>query len=194
MATSQATDGQAGHMVRRASAWQHLSATGVAIGLFGCVSAAALFGASSTVPALCATALTLVGCGLIARRSGEVEAVQATQDVQQQLLLESVSDLITWHDKDGLVSECAGAGIASLGLTGEMLVGRGLFDRVHVADRPVYLKALSDAAHGNETVQVAFRVRGDETRGFRWFDMRARQVSATANVAGAAKVVAVLRD
>ena len=30
------------------------------------------------------------------------------------------------------------------------LLGHGLFDRVHVADRPAYLTALSDAACGGE--------------------------------------------
>ena len=39
------------------------------------------------------------------------------------------------------------------------LLGHGLFDRVHVADRPAYLTALSDAARGGEARSVEFRLR-----------------------------------
>ena len=44
------------------------------------------------------------------------------------------------------------------------LLGHGLFDRVHVADRPAYLTALADAAALGEARSVEFRVRRDPPR------------------------------
>src|ERR1700683_4579850 len=40
-----------------------------------------------------------------------------------------------------------------------VLLNHGLFDRVHVADRPAYLTALGDAAALGESRSVEFRVR-----------------------------------
>ena len=42
-----------------------------------------------------------------------------------------------------------------------ILLGHGLFDRVHVADRPAYLTALGDSTALGESRSVEFRVRRD---------------------------------
>ncbi len=93
-----------------------------------------------------------------------------------------------------------------LGTPVSRLLGHGLFDRVHVADRPAYLKALSDAARGRKARSVEFRVRRDAPHGgtrvqnqsvdFIWVEMRCRpleQASET-TTSSAAEVVAVMRD
>ena len=74
-----------------------------------------------------------------------------------------------------------------LGAPASRLLGYGLFDRVHVADRPAYLTALSDAARGGEAQSVEFRLRRDAIRGreagqasqvnFIWVEMRAVRLS-----------------
>ncbi len=84
------------------------------------------------------------------------------------------------------------------------LHGHGLFDRVHVADRPAYLTALGDAAALAESRSVEFRVRRDGVDGnghpateFVWIEMRCRpleQAGADAGEEGRREVVAVLRD
>ena len=71
-----------------------------------------------------------------------------------------------------------------LGTPVPRLLGHGLFDRVHVADRPAYLTALSDAARGGEARSVEFRLRRDASRDgergsnnsvdFIWVEMRCR--------------------
>src|SRR6202030_3139567 len=84
------------------------------------------------------------------------------------------------------------------------LHGHGLFDRVHVADRPAYLTALGDTAALAESRSAEFRVRrdGTDTHGhsaveFVWIEMRCRpleQAGADAGEEGRREVVAVLRD
>jgi len=83
-----------------------------------------------------------------------------------------------------------------LGTSGAGLAGHGLFDRVHVADRPAYLTALSEAARGGEQRSVEFRLRRDLARGrnatdFIWVEMRCRPLEQDAPETG---VVAVMRD
>jgi cell cycle sensor histidine kinase DivJ len=78
------------------------------------------------------------------------------------------------------------------------LHGHGLFERVHVVDRPAYLSALGDAAALGETNSVEFRVRRDGTDGqpeFIWIEMRCRPFDeATLDEDERREVVAVLRD
>jgi two-component system, cell cycle sensor histidine kinase DivJ len=93
-----------------------------------------------------------------------------------------------------------------LGAPVSRLLGHGLFDRVHVADRPAYLTALSDAARGGEARSVEFRLRREVPRGgvrghngqadFIWVEMRCRPLeqAAGAAVSSEAEVVAVMRD
>ena len=61
----------------------------------------------------------------------------------------------------------------SFGVQASELLGNGLFDRVHVADRPAYLAALADAASLNEERSLEFRIRCGAGQ-FRWVEMRCR--------------------
>jgi two-component system, cell cycle sensor histidine kinase DivJ len=89
-----------------------------------------------------------------------------------------------------------------LGTPVARLMGHGLFDRVHVADRPAYLTALSDAARGGEARSVEFRLRRENPRGgerahpvdFIWVEMRCRPLEQAAQTAAESEVVAVMRD
>ena len=64
------------------------------------------------------------------------------------MLAENATDMITRHDEKGRVIFASQASQQLLGEAPEKLTGDGLFERVHVADRPAYLTALSDAARG----------------------------------------------
>ena len=108
-----------------------------------------------------------------------------------------MSDVISRHSRNGAVQFISPAAEAMLGTPAARLTGHGLFDRVHVADRPAYMTALSDAARGGEARSVEFRLRRDAVRGqnisrdFIWVEMRCRPFEqATAE----AEVVAVMRD
>jgi two-component system, cell cycle sensor histidine kinase DivJ len=128
------------------------------------------------------------------------------EENRYRLLARNMSDVISRHRRNGAVQFISPAVETMLGAPVSRLLGHGLFDRVHVADRPAYLTALSDAARGGEACSVEFRVRRGVSRGgergetssvdFIWVEMRCRpleQVSQTA--AGLeVEVVAVMRD
>jgi cell cycle sensor histidine kinase DivJ len=113
-----------------------------------------------------------------------------------------MSDVISRHQRNGAVQFISPAAEAMLGTPVALLQGHGLFDRVHVADRPAYLTALSDAARGGEARSVEFRVKRDlpraEQRGaggaveFIWVEMRCRPLDQPG--ATESEVVAVMRD
>ena len=108
-----------------------------------------------------------------------------------------MTDVITRHGKNGAVLFASPAAEPLFGVTARELAGHGLFDRVHVGDRPAYLTALADAAALGEDRSVEFRIRrqgkADPHGGyFAWIEMRCRPLEA-ANSSGR-EVVAVLRE
>ena len=93
----------------------------------------------------------------------------------------NITDVITRHGRDGAVLFVSPAAEALFGSRVADLHGHGLFDRVHVVDRPAYLTALGDAAALGETSSVEFRVRresvdadGQPACEFVWIEMRCR--------------------
>jgi cell cycle sensor histidine kinase DivJ len=80
------------------------------------------------------------------------------------------------------------------------LLGHGLFDRVHIADRPAYLTAVDNAATRGESRSVEFRVRrdgdgADAQPQFIWIEMRCRPLEQASGEGGQnGEVVAVMRD
>ncbi len=144
--------------------------------------------------ALYATGLAL-GAETLARTSYRL--LDAEED-RYSLLARNMTDVITRHGRNGAVLFVSPAAQALFGVRDEDLMGHGLFDRVHVADRPAYLTALADAAQG-EQQSVEFRVKrsqgSDETGiAFVWVEMRCRPFEQTAGAAVEREVVAVMRD
>jgi cell cycle sensor histidine kinase DivJ len=119
------------------------------------------------------------------------------EEDRYRLLARNMSDVISRHSRYGAVQFISPAAEAMLGTSVARLNGHGLFDRVHVADRPAYLTALSDAARGGEARSVEFRLRRDAVRGqnisadFIWVEMRCRPFEQDS---AEAEVVAVMRD
>jgi cell cycle sensor histidine kinase DivJ len=127
------------------------------------------------------------------------------EENRYRLLARNMSDVISRHRRNGAVQFISPAVETMLGTPVPRLLGHGLFDRVHVADRPAYLTALSDAARGGEARSVEFRLRRDVPRGgergphgqvdFIWVEMRCRPLEPASQAAAAeAEVVAVMRD
>jgi cell cycle sensor histidine kinase DivJ len=128
------------------------------------------------------------------------------EEDRYRLLARNMSDVISRHRRNGAVQFISPAVEAMLGTPVPRLLGHGLFDRVHVADRPAYLTALSDAARGGEARSVEFRVRRDARRGgerglngqvdFIWVEMRCRPLEQAPDTTASpeAEVVAVMRD
>jgi cell cycle sensor histidine kinase DivJ len=139
------------------------------------------------------------GAELLARTSASLLYVE---EDRYRLLAHNMSDVISRHHRNGAVRFISPAAEALLGASASRLLGYGLFDRVHVADRPAYLTALSDAARGGEAQSVEFRLRRDVTRGrdlgqanqFIWVEMRCRPLETVFSKTSEAEVVAVMRD
>jgi len=119
------------------------------------------------------------------------------EEDRYRLLALNMSDVISRHRRNGAVQFISPAAETMLGTQVSRLMGHGLFDRVHVADRPAYLTALSDAARGGEAGSVEFRLRRDFPRGamdFIWVEMRCRPLDQETATLPEAEVVAVMRD
>src|SRR5665647_1567807 len=102
--------------------------------------------------ALYATGLAL-GAESLARTSFWL--LNAEED-RYRLLARNMTDVISRHGRNGAVLFVSPAAEPLFGVRTSELVGHGLFDRVHVADRPAYLTALSDAAALGEIRSVEF--------------------------------------
>lgn len=147
--------------------------------------------------ALYATGLAL-GAELLARTSFWL--LYAEED-RYRLLARNITDVITRHGRNGAVLFVSPAAEALFGVRASGLVGHGLFDRVHVGDRPAYLTALADAGALGEARSVEFRIqRGSDGAAqsgqFVWVEMRCRPVDGATAGSGTTdrEVVAVLRD
>ncbi|MET4221415.1 cell cycle sensor histidine kinase DivJ [Bradyrhizobium sp. LB7.2] len=128
-------------------------------------------------------------------------ALLLREEERYRLLARNMSDVISRHRRNGAVQFISPAVEAMLGVPVAQLLGHGLFDRVHVADRPAYLTALSDAARG-DVRSVEFRLRREPVgseRGqidFIWVELRCRPLDQDAgrDATREADVVAVMRD
>ena len=150
--------------------------------------------------ALYATGLAL-GAEALARTSFWL--LYAEED-RYRLLAHNMTDVIARHGRDGAVLFVSPAAEQLFGLSVGALHDHGLFDRVHVADRPAYLTALGNAAALGECCSVEFRVRRDwiDAAGrtvaqYVWIEMRCRplqQAMVDASDETRREVVAVLRD
>lgn len=149
-----------------------------------------------------AGALALAGLKLQRVRwfAGQLNAAQ------YHALSQAVGDFVLRLDRSGAVVYVSSEIFDGPGLQAKDVIGRALFERVHVADRPAFLKAVADAACGSNVQPTELRVRSvsrlDE-RGnatdpaFQWVEMRVRRLdmtSAEPTSPGGESVVAVLRD
>jgi two-component system, cell cycle sensor histidine kinase DivJ len=131
-------------------------------------------------------------------------------EARESAALQSIDDLVTLHDRNGSVLRANSAASKLVGVPCAALHGRGLFARIHVSDRPIFLKAVSDAATASEPVVAQFRLQvgaaelAPESADLAsrlcarnapttiWVEMRANRLSTPGEEG--ATVVAVTRD
>ncbi|HVU39577.1 MAG TPA: PAS domain-containing sensor histidine kinase [Xanthobacteraceae bacterium] len=126
------------------------------------------------------------------------------EEARYRLLAQNMTDVITRHGRDGAVLFASPAADTMFGSPSTTLLGHGLFERVHVGDRPAYLTAIGDAAALAESRSVEFRVRRDiidasgrSATQFAWIEMLCRPFERPNETPGGEQVrevVAVLRD
>jgi two-component system, cell cycle sensor histidine kinase DivJ len=115
--------------------------------------------------------------------------------VRSRLMLESVGDIVAWFDAGGRLAYANKAAGTVLHANVDHLRDHGFLARVHLADRPLFMKTISDVAHGGEPATISFRVSSmisiNETR---WLEMRLQRVASAVLGVDEVAVVAVIRD
>jgi cell cycle sensor histidine kinase DivJ len=163
---------------------------------FGGLNGAALTALGIISALLYATGLALNTESLARTSSSLLNA----EEERYRLLARNMTDVITRHARNGAVLFVSPAAEPLFGARIDDLMGHGLFERVHVADRPAYLKALSDAAMLGSQQSVEFRVKRPQSGAahavaFVWVEMRCRPFEQQMAVAPETReVVAVMRD
>lgn len=152
---------------------------------------------ASTVFALFAIAHAGALAVAVSRAEDVSRNARRRRDSENRCLFQAVDDLVTWHDVNGHIVSASAGSMKLLGVPSSALEGRGLLARVHIQDRPAYLKGVSDAAVGGQAVRVQFRVHyGDALRGDSgrviWVEMRASRLDGPGHEASG--VIAVTRD
>lgn len=149
------------------------------------------------VAALYAVAIA-IGAQSLLRTSFRLRKAEADRN---RLFAGIMTDAITRHDHKGAILFASPAAEPLFGMAARELTGNGLFDRVHVADRPAYLTTLGDAATFGHERSVEFRMRRETTEPsgrnqFIWIEMRCRPLDGTpANARNQDReVIAVMRD
>jgi two-component system, cell cycle sensor histidine kinase DivJ len=199
---------------RRESAIAGLAAIGAVCVLALCTlcgwTPAAAPSSFIAAPVLVLTALIFAGLKVLKASNQAVMTERALTRLRQsnRVILENLSDLFTRHDETGACTFASSAAKSLLGVDASELIGHGLFQRVHVADRPAFLRAITDASARREPSNILVRLH-DETpaagRGlasrrdlaaprFIWTDLRAYPVVREDPREERIEVIAVMRD
>ncbi|WP_244613278.1 ATP-binding protein [Methylosinus sp. Ce-a6] len=144
---------------------------------------------------------------LLARGGVRVEQLRARAEARSardlRLVSEAAGDLVIAFDEGGAVCSIIGEAAKAYGLEARELMGRGFFQRVHVADRPSFLKLVSDAIATGATMRATLRLRIGDARNeagqfmepvFHFFEARSSLVETVAEGERGASVVCILRD
>lgn len=127
---------------------------------------------------------------------------EAQHDRDLRLLTGAVGDILLHLDRAGFVNTVVGDKHRAFDLNRRDLLGRELFQRIHIADRPIFLKLVSDAFDGNAAA-AAFRVQIGVTRNasngfvepvFNYFEARMRRAPANIENGAPDCVLCALRD
>ena len=148
---------------------------------------------------------TLLAYGIVEFQRKRDRSAQLRAE-HYRAVYDAVGDLVVHHDRNGVAEFVSQNCMELFGLPAAELMGRGLFERIHVADRPALLKAVADAASSADTICTTLRLRAASpaTRNgaraepvFRWVEMRSRrfQCLESRRLGGMLdRVVSILRD
>lgn len=139
------------------------------------------------------------GLGLAFRDQREAAWNEArAQSARHDRLASLIGDVALRFTRTGALVSASENCQERLGLRLREISGRGFFERTQIADRPAFLKAMSDAATGQRIFLVRLRIHAgdiESPRGqfaepvFRYIELR-----AAASGEGDAEVIALVRD
>ena len=163
--------------------------------------------AASAHPLLLAAPVMLYGLwlSLAGLRLMDVSKQEnSSQAADYTALTQIIRDLIIRTDRTGSVLKASSNGLAQFNLELKDLSGRGLFERIHVADRPLYLKTLSDAVNMRQTSTAVLRLRSTGANiydsnvvpVFRWVEIssHALPITEAEDSLSSLEIVSILRD
>ena len=139
------------------------------------------------------------GLGLAFRDQREAALSEArAQSARHDRLASLIGDVALRFTRTGALVSASENCHERLGLRLREISGRGFFERTQIADRPAFLKALSDAARAQKISIVRLRIHAgdiENPRGqFAEPVFRHIEVRAAASGEGDAEVIALLRD
>jgi cell cycle sensor histidine kinase DivJ len=102
--------------------------------------------------------MAFVAFGARAIADGEARLNQASE-ARYRTIAQNTGELVTGHSRNGAVTFVSPAAERLLGTPAFRLMGHGLFDRVHVADRPAFLTAISEAVIKKKSTMIEYRLR-----------------------------------
>ncbi len=162
---------------------------------------------STTIAVLVSPLLLYIALVAVCAIRGENARVRsdARNARDLRLLTDALGDIVLHLDRSGAVAALVGDTHKAYDLDRRDLVGRGFFQRVHIADRPAFLKLVSDAFDTHTPTTTVLRVQVSVVQNaaarfaepvFNYFDARmcrAEQI-AEDGVETSAPVVCILRD
>ncbi len=128
-----------------------------------------------------------------ASRDGENERL-VNENINLATISQSTTDLITRNCRNGSTLFASPAARALTGVGPKELIGAGLFEKTHLQDRIIFLKAISDAVHTgrNQTCEIRIRYKGVADQ--LWKKTRI-VIRLTSNIeTGATEVICTIRD
>ncbi len=97
--------------------------------------------------------------GMIALGAGRRETSNPAVEARHRLIAENTRELVTCHARNGAVSFASSIAEKLLGVQPAELMSHAFFDRVHIADRPVFLKAIAETAVTGKPSAIEYRLR-----------------------------------
>ncbi|HEX4298639.1 MAG TPA: PAS domain-containing sensor histidine kinase [Devosia sp.] len=179
----------------------------LAVVLIGCLAALGLVTwpeASRPEYPLIAGATFLILALLVALTATRLSSAFAVYERGQmnayRHLVENVQDAVMRFASDGSVLFTSRSAEKLFGCHRYELSGNGLIDRIHVLDRPTYMKAFSEANHDGRSRTVEVRMRRDDPAEpsrvpqFAWVEVALTPVVDDERQEPRHEVVALLRD
>jgi cell cycle sensor histidine kinase DivJ len=111
-----------------------------------------------------------------------LSAARDAEALRAASVMSAFGDFVTAHDRNAAVVHAERGAFSDLALVPRDLIDRGLFDLIHIGDRPAFLKCVSDAVRSGAaraTVKLRAHRRGelpDAADPYRVVDMRAQAV------------------
>ena len=167
---------------------------------FGLVSDFGEAAARTWLGAIVIPSAIIYAGGLAIRMEGiarDIAGVARQGEERYRLLADHATDMITRHAANGDVEFSSPAARSLTGAPASEILGGGLLCRVHIADRPTFLKALSDAFNSGKPATAEFRLRrthADDPREDSFIDVEMGCRPAMDERGATRAVVAVTRD